>query len=318
MIEISERLLREFSREDVIETLRHEMAHQYVSEVLKRAMIEPPHGPSFQRICEVFGCDPAASSREENMNRKDLGQNEGTIGLIRKLLAHGNCKSVTREESEAFLSKARQLMFQYKIELFQVEKADLDQGRVYVQRPIGPLFMRLPGHYFELGRILSDFYDVRYVQVYHQVMIGSAMELRTGLEIFGEVSSVDVAEYVTHQLLQQAEKLWNIEKLKLAQKNKGNFFFGLLSGFRERLEREKERQESDLPAETNALLIRDQEELDNRYQNAYPNLRMKRWRRLHWADVSFWAGMDKSSELQIRSGLQGTEREALPEETEAA
>src|SRR5687768_14795632 len=38
----------------VVEVLKHEMAHQYVSEVLQ-VFDEPPHGPAFRRTCERYG-----------------------------------------------------------------------------------------------------------------------------------------------------------------------------------------------------------------------------------------------------------------------
>ena len=44
---------------DVLDTLRHEMAHQYVDEVLAISG-EPPHGPAFRRACEKLRCSPRA------------------------------------------------------------------------------------------------------------------------------------------------------------------------------------------------------------------------------------------------------------------
>src|SRR5262249_39430900 len=44
----------------VIEVLKHEMAHQYVSEVLGEHE-ETAHGPRFRVVCERLGIDGAAS-----------------------------------------------------------------------------------------------------------------------------------------------------------------------------------------------------------------------------------------------------------------
>ena len=44
---------------DVLDTLRHEMAHQYVDDVLAISG-EPPHGPAFRRACEKLRCSPRA------------------------------------------------------------------------------------------------------------------------------------------------------------------------------------------------------------------------------------------------------------------
>jgi len=43
----------------VMDTLRHEMAHQYVAEVLQAAD-EAPHGEAFRRACKKLRCQPAA------------------------------------------------------------------------------------------------------------------------------------------------------------------------------------------------------------------------------------------------------------------
>ena len=48
----------------VMETLRHEMAHQYVAEVLEMEA-EAPHGEAFRRACEKLRCTPAARVSRE-------------------------------------------------------------------------------------------------------------------------------------------------------------------------------------------------------------------------------------------------------------
>src|SRR5262245_48682747 len=59
----------------VVEVLKHEMAHQYVSEVLGERE-ETPHGPRFRAVCERLGIDGAAagmpkeSTADEALARK--------------------------------------------------------------------------------------------------------------------------------------------------------------------------------------------------------------------------------------------------------
>jgi hypothetical protein len=45
---------------EVLGVLEHEMAHQYVDEVL-REHGEPPHGPTFQRVCADRAIDARAA-----------------------------------------------------------------------------------------------------------------------------------------------------------------------------------------------------------------------------------------------------------------
>ncbi|MEO0447284.1 MAG: SprT-like domain-containing protein [Verrucomicrobiota bacterium] len=313
LIEVSERLLREYSRADVIETLRHEMAHQFVSEVLNFDEVEPPHGPSFQAICEVLGCDARASCGAHEMTRKEEEEEHSMIGRIRKLWAHGQCESISRKESEVFLSKARELMVQYQVEQWQIEELeDGSAARVYVQRPIGPLFSRMPAYYHQLGNILSNYYEVNYIQVYHEVLDAEERQWKTGLEVFGERSAVDVAEFVGHQLMMQGDSFWQVERRLLTQKNKRSFLSGLFSEYAERLEREKEEEESRLPRETLAIIALTRKELDERYQEAYPGRRRKALRGVA-INESLQAGRNAAKHLKIREGLEPTSRPALPE-----
>src|ERR1700722_6231317 len=60
VVELSRAMILTQSWAAVIEVLRHEMAHQYVHEILGETS-EAPHGPSFRAVCERLGVDPAAS-----------------------------------------------------------------------------------------------------------------------------------------------------------------------------------------------------------------------------------------------------------------
>src|SRR6185436_14260325 len=58
-LQISRKLLVVHGWGAVIEVLKHEMAHQYVDEVLGLDR-ESAHGPSFRRVCEERGFDARA------------------------------------------------------------------------------------------------------------------------------------------------------------------------------------------------------------------------------------------------------------------
>src|SRR5258706_12604080 len=60
-LEISRPLLTQQSWGIVIEVLKHEMAHQFVDEVLGLGD-EVAHGPAFRQVCEERGIDPSATA----------------------------------------------------------------------------------------------------------------------------------------------------------------------------------------------------------------------------------------------------------------
>src|SRR5262245_29317158 len=59
-IELSRPLVLEKPWGKVVEVLKHEMAHQYVHEVLGQTS-ETAHGPAFQDVCRAVGIDASAS-----------------------------------------------------------------------------------------------------------------------------------------------------------------------------------------------------------------------------------------------------------------
>ena len=92
----------------VREVLKHEMAHQFVHEVLGHQE-EPSHGPSFQRVCQQLGIDPRASA-------VPAAQRESSpiIERIHKLFALAG--SQNPHEAEAAMRMAHRLMLKHNIQ----------------------------------------------------------------------------------------------------------------------------------------------------------------------------------------------------------
>src|SRR5687768_1983509 len=69
---------------EVTSVLEHEMAHQYVDEVLG-VRDEPPHGPTFGRVCKERGIDARAAG-VPIASTSDIAEDR-VLERIRKLLA---------------------------------------------------------------------------------------------------------------------------------------------------------------------------------------------------------------------------------------
>ena len=193
MIEISGRLLRSFEWNAVVDTLKHEIAHQFVDEYIKSDC--DLHGETFKFACKLLEVDDSRCTSASDMSNI-TGGDEGIVTKIKKLLAKGSNDAVTELEGEIFLQKAQELMIRYNLDI-----ADLsDTGQFYIQRPITPIAKRWPDYYYTIGHLMSKHYNVQYIR--YNTHEGAY------LEYFGEPSSVDVAEYVTHILLQQGEYLY--------------------------------------------------------------------------------------------------------------
>ena len=96
----------------VIEVLKHEMAHQYVSEILK-VHNEPPHGPAFRSVCAQFHIDSRAQGLPDVVDKKS----SKVVDKIQKLLALA--QSPNEHEAKLALQKARQWMNEYELEWSQ-------------------------------------------------------------------------------------------------------------------------------------------------------------------------------------------------------
>src|SRR5215472_8141054 len=82
-LELSRPLVRSQSWPVVVEVLKHEMAHQYVYEVLRRTD-ETAHGPAFRDVCARLGIDPAAAGMPRAGNQP---HEERLVERVARLLA---------------------------------------------------------------------------------------------------------------------------------------------------------------------------------------------------------------------------------------
>lgn len=234
IIEISLRLLRNYEWNAVIHVLKHEMAHQLVDEYLN--MNHNPHGESFKFACQLLEVDPTRCMGSQELSSM-TGGDEGILLKIKKLLAKGTNEAVTEAEGVAFLQKAQELMIRYNVEIAEL----VDSGEFFVQHPITPLVTRWPDYFYSLGHLMVEQYHVQYIR-YNSY--GGAY-----LEYFGEPSNVDVAEYVSHVIIQQGSDLYQeFLKQHRERRNRGEFvrkasfsafMNGLINGYKYKLQEQR-------------------------------------------------------------------------------
>lgn len=234
-IEMSRPLLLEHAWGVVVEVLKHEMAHQYVCEVLgERA--EAPHGPRFRAVCERLGIDGAAAGVP---SAKVDAPADGRIAeRIARLLALAESPNV--HEAEAAMAAAQRLLLKHNLELRQARVA---QG--YVWRHLG----KPTGRTTEAERVLSlllgrhFFVEAIWVPVYRP------LEGKRGsvLEICGTKDNVEIAEYVHGYLVATAERLWREHKEASGirgDRERRTFLAGVMSGMNEKLSKETKKSAS--------------------------------------------------------------------------
>ncbi len=208
----------------VIEVLKHEMAHQYVHEVL--CADEPAHGPAFRATCERLGIDARASG-VPSLELDDDGKR--VIERVHKLLALA--ESDNRHEAVAAAAAAQRLMLRHNLAL---PNARLDSG--YGFRQLGRVTGRVTEWERRLGNVLREhfFVDVIWVPAYR------AQEQKRGsvMEAIGSRENLDLAAYVYDFLTRTAERLWRVHKAAhciRGDTDRRTYLAGVMSGFAQKL-----------------------------------------------------------------------------------
>lgn len=182
---------------EVIEVLKHEMAHQYVSEVLK-VTDEPPHGKTFFLVCKNNGIDAAVRGAP---GADKLTTTNHIVEKIRSLLDKSVEKGATEEEAKTAAELAHKLMLKYNIEL-QEKNEELGYSVAYV----GGITGRIQAYMSDIASLLSKYYFV-------QVIWMNIRDPRTQkdgheLELSGTSDNLEVAEYVYTFLSRAAIEAW--------------------------------------------------------------------------------------------------------------
>ncbi|MCK6504902.1 SprT-like domain-containing protein [Myxococcota bacterium] len=221
-IGLSRSLLRQQPWTVVVEVLKHEMAHQYVHEVLQ-VVDESAHGPAFQRICARLGIDPRARGLPVGVSLDP--ERERVLAKVQRLLALA--ESDNRHEAEAAMARAHALMRKHNIAW-----AAQGPAPAYVFRQIGQVRARVPAHERVLAGLLASHFFVESIWVW-AVDATTAAQGKV-LELSGTPENVALAEHVHAFLLRAGERLWAADPVGGARA-KGRFLVGVMMGFDEKL-----------------------------------------------------------------------------------
>jgi predicted SprT family Zn-dependent metalloprotease len=257
-IEIARSLVLEQPWGVVLEVLKHEMAHQYVHQVMGRGCDEPAHGEAFRELCTKLGIDPRARGLPA---QSALERDSRILERVSRLLALA--QSGNAYEAQAAASAAQKLMLKYNLEIGLA-----GSRQAYAFRHLG----EPKGRILESERLLSSilgehfFVEVIWVPVYRP------LERRRGqvLEICGTPANLEMAEYVHGYLEAAAERLWLEHKETSgtrSNRERRTFLAGVMEGFREKLG-----LESDRNREQGLVWIGDAD-LGTYYRKRHPHIR---------------------------------------------
>lgn len=247
----------------VMDTLRHEMAHQYVDEVLN-VRDEGPHGKSFRLACEKLRCKPQARASEEDLTGVTTDEDR-VLRLLQKVLSLAN--SPNENEAQAAMQKAHQLLMTYNIDLVA-----LDQKRRFEMRTLGEVKGRHTSAELWLGSLLGRFFfvEVLWGQSYdvHRDQIGTVMQ------VYGTAENLDMAVYVHDYLMRVLDDLWQkyrMENQIANNRERQRYFAGVLAGFYQKLESQEQVLE-----QTQALIWQGDAQLQTYFRYVNPNVQTRK------------------------------------------
>ncbi|HEY5961895.1 MAG TPA: SprT-like domain-containing protein [Polyangiaceae bacterium] len=299
-LELSEHLLLEQGWGVLIEVLKHEMAHQYVDEVLRLTDVGP-HGDAFRRVCEARGIDASATGLPSAESAND--ERTRRIDQVTKLLRLAKSSDVY--EAAAATSAAQRLMLKYNLN-------DLEAGPQYhySHRHLG----KVTGRVTEAERILACILGEHFFVQVIWVSLYRPFEGKRGsvLEICGTPENLELASFVYGYLLDAAERLWLTYKAEHAVKGNAHrreFLAGVLTGVRDKLVSDKRRSERE------GLVWVGDSELSAYFKSRHPHIRWIRGEAKLRPDA--WGkGRDAGRSLELsrplREARHGSHPKLLP------
>ena len=284
LLELSEAFALSAPWGQVFEVLKHEMAHQFVTEVLG-VTDETAHGSAFQKVCAERGIDARAVGQPDE---PEAEQELKLVDRVRRLLRLA--ESPNLHEAEAAARMARRLIVKYNL-----EQAALHRTSDYTWRHLGKPSRRVGAHVKQLAGILSSRFFVACILV--EVSDPRGGPSGRVVEICGTRANVAIAEYVFVFLLATAERLWQEALAKgelggLAARQ--SFLLGIMTGFGETLRQ----QDTELPDERALLRLRDKEP-ERLLRRRYPYQRSAGGSRAGSADA-FEAGREQGRQIRLR------------------
>ena len=211
----------------VIEVLKHEMAHQFVTEALGDP--DPtPHGPAFRAVCERHGIDASAAGIPEAPPNAEADR---VLSRVAKLLALAESPNV--HEAELAMAEAQRLLLKHNL--------DVTARAAYSFRHLGTPSGRVSEAERILANILNDHFFVECIWI----PVWRARDGKRGsvLEICGSTLNLTIAEHTHAFLMHTADRLWLQYKReqRVGNRDRRTYQAGVMTGFREKLDGERKR-----------------------------------------------------------------------------
>jgi len=307
-ISISSHLIKTEVWDIVLEVLKHEMAHQYVSTFHDNADI---HGQYFKLACKKLGVHGAFVTVGKDYNQR-LQEFKGELPAdarkmlrkVEKLMALG--QSNNEAEAQAASRKANYLLNKYNLQ--RAIAGDDDPNIKYLTichkkkriESIQKALLSVLREYYYVNCVTSRTYSAQDDTVYRSIVL------------IGRKEALIVAEYVYYFLLDTGRALWQDFKRKQGAKRneKISFDMGFTAGIRENHElmfadsEIKIKGDLSLPVTvTKSLMAQNHEENRPEESRLFPRLRSGQYGRHQTSSGAFKEGFKNGKNTHINKGV---------------
>jgi hypothetical protein len=308
-LSISSHLIKTEVWDLVLEVLKHEMAHQYVSEFYDNA---DNHGTYFKIACKKLGVHSAFITASGKDYYKRLHDFKGELPAdaqkmlrkVEKLMALG--QSSNEAEAQAASRKANYLLNKYNLQ--RINTGDDNPDIKYLTichkkkriESIQRALLSILKNYYYVNCMTSNIYHVQDDIVYKSIVL------------VGRKEALTVAEYVYHFLLDTGRTLWqNFKKQHNAKRGeKLSFDMGFIAGIDHNHKMMFENSEikintdTSLPVKTvKALMVQNQRENQIEISRLFPRLRTIRYGRHQASSGAFKEGFKNGKNTHINKGM---------------
>ncbi len=299
---ISHLLIERYPWDVVIEVLKHEMAHQVVSEVFGGG---PFHDADFKRACAMLGVADWAASATGQLpheipqwkHRSLSEEEEKLLKRVEKLLSLA--ESSNEYEAALAMQRVQHLYAKYNLERIESRRqtshvyAIINRKTRRIEAAESMIYSILADHFF-VRVIYSTLYDAK-----------DRCDYKVG-ELMGTPENVAMAEYVFHFLWNKVQSFWKdfSKRTGKGAASRRSYMLGVMSGFRDKL-----RQADQTPAgstvtsEIRALIKAADRELEEYVSYRHPKLTSRRWGGGRGDQGSFNAGVRDGGTITIHRGI---------------
>lgn len=271
--------------------LKHEMAHQYVSEVLGISHVAA-HGKLFKQIAQEKEFESLLEIEESESHEKD-----SIIDKIQKLLSLAN--SENQHEAENAVRFANKLMNKWNIKSLD------NEDRTFAYRQLGQPVGRRNSFICKVSNILHTHFFVDVIWTWARDPTINNNKWGYVLEILGTPENLEIANYVYDFIVRTSDSLFKQHKKNKGEGTRLNFMHGIASGFNNKLLKQKttntENDRGETPT-TEDIVWTGDPKLKEYFKKKYPKVLYSQGLRGGNGD-GFHAGYDQGKNLTLSHGV---------------